>query len=329
MTVKVVQCLAFFWLALAATATADAAENGADYPTKPVNYIIPFGAGGESDITAQLQQPIFRKLTGQDLVIARRPGGGGAVVWNELNTMPGDGYTIVGINLPHILLQPLLGAHYATKDITAVYLFHYTPDAIVVRRDSPFDTLKDLIDKARKQPGTITFSGSGRGTANHLAQIRFDKMAGIRTDYRPFKGTGASVSALVLEAVDASWGYLTVGLNYEDDVRLLAIATEKRHPRLPDVPTFKELGFDLADGAYRGIAVPRSTPAPIRQRISALFAQINADPKLRSDSENLGFAPIDIPYGDVAKFIEEKRQEYLKLAKEAGIEPVGPTQPKP
>jgi putative tricarboxylic transport membrane protein len=329
MTVKVLQYLTFFWLAVAAATSANAAEDAATYPDKPVSYIIPFGAGGESDIAAQLQQPYFRKLTGQDLVINRRPGGGGAVVWNELNNMPGDGYTIVGINLPHIVLQPLLGAHYATKDITGVYLFHYTPDAIVVRRDSPFASLKDLIDKARKQPGTVVFSGSGRGTANHLAQIRFDKMAGIRTLYRPFKGTGASVSALVLEAVDASWGYLTVGLNYEDDVRLLAIATEKRHPRLPDVPTFKELGFELVDGAYRGIAVPKSTPVPIRERISNLFAKINADPKLRSDSENLGFAPIDIPYGEVAKFIEEKRQGYLKLAKEAGIEPVAPTQPKP
>ncbi len=329
MTVKVVQYLAFFWLALALVAPAQAAEEVTTYPTKPVNYIIPFGAGGESDIAAQLQQPYFRKLTGQDLVITRRPGGGGAVVWNELNNMPGDGYTIVGINLPHIVLQPLLGAHYKTQDITGVYLFHYTPDAIVVRRDSPYKTLKDLIEHARKQPGTVVFSGSGRGTANHLAQIRFDQMAGIRTRYRPFKGTGASVSALVLEAVDASWGYLTVGLNYEDDVRLLAIATEKRHPRLPDVPTFKELGFDLVDGAYRGIAVPKSTPVPLRRRISELFAQINANPKLRSDSENLGFAPIDIPYEEVAKFIAEKQQGYLKLAKEAGIEPIAPAQRKP
>lgn len=329
MTIKVAQYLTFLWLALALVAPAQAAEDAATYPDKPVNYIIPFGAGGESDIAAQLQQPYFRELTGQDLVIRRRPGGGGAVVWNALNTLPGDGYTIVGINLPHIVLQPMLGAHYKTSDITGVYLFHYTPDAIVVRRDSPYETLQELIDHARKQPGTIVFSGSGRGTANHLAQIRFDQMAGIKTLYRPFKGTGASVSALVLEAVDASWGYLTIGLNYEDDVRLLAIATENRHPRLPDVPTFRELGFDLVDGAYRGIAVPKSTPEAIRQRISDIFGQINANPKLRNDAENLGFAPIDIPYGEVAKFIAEKAKGYRKLAKEAGIEPITPAESKP
>lgn len=329
MTKTVVQYLTCFFLALALAPAPQAAEDAAAYPQRAVNYIIPFGAGGESDIAAKLQIPYFNKLTGQDLFITRRPGGGGAVVWNELNNWPGDGYTIVGINLPHIVLQPVLGAHYKTRDITGVYLFHYTPDAIVVRHDSPFKSLKDLIDHASKKPDTIVFSGSGRGTANHLAQIRFDKMAGIRTLYRPFKGTGASVSALVMEAVDASWGYLTIGLNYEDDVRLLAIATDKRHPKFPDVPTFQELGFDLIDGAYRGIAVPKSTPEPIRRRISDIFAKINADPSMRSQAEKLGFAPIDIPYDDVAKFIAQKQQGYLKLAKEAGIEPAAPEQRKP
>jgi tripartite-type tricarboxylate transporter receptor subunit TctC len=223
----------------------------------------------------------------------------------------------------------MLGAHYKTRDITGVYIFHYTPDAIVVRRDSPYETLQDLIDHAQAEPGTIVFSGSGRGTANHLSQIRFDQMADIKTLYRPFKGTGASVSALVLEAVDASWGYLTIGLNYEEDVRLLAIATEDRHPLLPDVPTFRELGFDMVDGAYRGIAVPKSTPVAIRQRISDIFGEINADPKLRNEAENLGFAPIDVPYKDVAEFIAEKAKGYRKLAKEAGIEPLTPEQRKP
>lgn len=321
MTARTYRLLVFIFLAVAIATPARSADNTATYPDKPVRYIIPFGSGGESDIAAQLQQPYFRNLTGQDLYITHKPGGGGAVVWNELNNMPGDGYTIVGINLPHIALQPLLGAQFETKDITAVFMFHYTPDAIVVSDDSPFDTLQELIDHARKRPGTILFSGSGRGTANHLAQIRFDKMAGIRTRYQPFKGTGASVSALVLGAVDASWGYLTVGLNYGDEVRLLAIATEQRHPRLPNVPTFKELGFDLVRGAYRGIAVPKSTPVALRRKISDIFGEINKDPGMRQKAENLGFAPVDIPYGEVAKFIEEKRLEYLKLGNEAGIVP--------
>lgn len=312
--------LACLWLALASGLPAGATEGSAVYPDRPVNYIIPFGSGGESDIAARLQQPYFEEITGQELFITYRPGGGGAVVWNEINAMPDDGYTIVGINLPHIVLQPELGAKYKTKDITGVFIFHYTPDAIVVREDSPFETLQDLLDYALENPGGILFSGSGRGSANQLAQIRFNKMAGIETRYQAFKGTGASVSALMLEAVDASWGYLTVGLNYKDDVRLLAIATEQRHPKLPDVPTFRELGFDFVGGAYRGIAVPKPTPVAIRKKISDTFARINANPTLRSAAEDLGFAPIDVPYDKVEAFIEEKRREYLDLAKEAGID---------
>lgn len=316
---RAVHNLVFLSFATVLAMPAKAVDSTASYPNAPVNYVIPFGSGGESDITAQMQQPYFKELTGQDLYITRRPGGGGAVVWNEINSMPGDGYTIVGINLPHIVLQPMLGAQYKTSDIAAVYIFHYTPHAIAVRQDSPFRNLKDLLKYARTSSKPLVFSGSGQGTANELAKIHFDKLADIRTRYQAFKGTGASITALMLETVDASWGYTTAGLNYDDDVRLLAIATEKRHPKLPDVPTFRELGFDLIGGAYRGIAVPKSTPVAIRQRISDLFAAINQNPKMRRDVENLGYAPVDIPYSDVMKFLDEKSQEYLKLAREAGI----------
>ena len=318
---RAVQHLVVFWLAITVACPLWAAENAATYPNAPVNYVIPFGTGGESDIAAQLQQPYFQELTGQDLIISHKPGGGGAVVWNALNTMQGDGYTIVGVNLPHIILQPLLGTKYKTNDITVVYMFHYTPHAIVVRQGSPFKTLKDLIAYARKSTKPFVFSGSGQGSANELAKLRFDKLADISTRYEAFKGTGASVSALLLETVDAGWGYLTTGMTYEDDVRLLAVATEQRHPKLPDVPTFRELGFDMVGGAYRGIAVPKSTPVAIRRRISDIFGKINQDPKMRAEMENRGFAPIDIPYDEMAKFMEEKRKEYIKLAKDAGIIP--------
>jgi len=322
---RAVQYLIYLWLAMCVAAPVRAADIAATYPTETVNYVIPFGSGGESDITAQLQQPFFQELTGQDLFISHKPGGGGAVVWNELNGMPGDGYTIVGVNLPHIVLQPMVGAKYKTNDITVVYIFHFTPDAIVVRQDSPIKSLKDLIAHARKSTRPLVFAGSGQGTANELAKISFDKLADITTRYEAFKGTGASMSALMLGTVDASWGYLTAGLTYEDDVRLLAVATEKRHPKLPDVPTFRELGFDLVGGAYRGIAVPKSTPVAIRKRISEIFAKLNQHPKMRAEVENLGFAPVDIPYEEMAKFLEEKRKEYIKLAKEAGIVPPPPS----
>ncbi len=290
------------------------------FPDKSVSYVIPFGPGGESDITARHQQPFFKKLFGQDLVISYKPGGGGAVGWSQLNTMKGDGYTIMGINLPHIIIKPRQkNVGFKTEDVTSVYMFHFTPDAIAVNKDSPFKTLQDLIDYAKANPKKLTLSGSGKGTANHLAQVRFDKMAGIETTYVAFKGTGKAVAALLGNQVMAEWGYTSVGAKHSDTVRLLAVATEKRHPRFPDVPTFKELGFDLVSGAYRGIAVPKSAPEEVRAKLSQMIGEINADPEFRKKMENDGMALLDVDYKGMDAFINEMTDIYVDAAKEAGI----------
>jgi len=292
----------------------------ADYPDKPVNYVIPFGPGGESDITARHQQPFFKEKFGEDLVISYKPGGGGAVGWAQLNSMKGDGYNIMGINLPHIIIKPKQkDVGFQTEDITGVYMFHYTPDALVVTKDSPFKTLQDVIDYAKANPGKLTLSGSGKGTANHLAQVRFDKMAGIKTTYVAFKGTGKAVAAVLGDQVKAQWGYTSVGAKHEDQVRLLAVAMEKRHPKFPDVPTFGELGFDLVSGAYRGIAVPKSTPEEIRVKLSGMIGEINADPEFRRRMENDGMALLDVGYADYKGFIDQQAEVYLEAAREAGI----------
>jgi len=291
-----------------------------DYPSKSVNYVIPFGPGGESDITARHQQPYFKKLFGQDLIISYKPGGGGAVGWAQLNKMKGDGYNIMGINLPHIIIKPQEKAvGFTTDDITGVYMFHYTPDAIVVTNDSEFKTLDDLIAYAKENPGKVTFSGSGKGTANHIAQLRFDKMAGIKTTYVAFKGTGAAVTALLGKQVVAEWGYTSVGAKQAEKARMLAVAMDERHPEFPDVPTFKELGFELVSGAFRGIAVPKSTPEDIRMKLSDMIGEINADPEFRKRMESDGMALLDVDYKGYQAFIEEQSKVMLEAAREANI----------
>jgi tripartite-type tricarboxylate transporter receptor subunit TctC len=292
----------------------------AEYPDKPISYIIPFGPGGESDITARHQQPFFKNKFGQDVVISYKPGGGGAVGWAQLNSIKGDGYTMMGINLPHIIVKPMQkDVGFKTDDVTGVYMFHYTPDAIVVTKDSPFKSVQDVIDYAKENPGKLTLSGSGKGTANHLAQIRFDEMAGIKTTYVAFKGTGKAVAALLGDQVKASWGYTSVGAKHSEQARLLAVAMEARHPKFPDVPTFKELGFDLVSGAYRGIAVPKSTPEAVRVKLSEMIGEINADPEFRKRMENDGMALLDVDYVGMNAFMEEMKVVYGKAAREAGI----------
>lgn len=307
-------------LAGAACITLAISGQALAYPDKPVSYVIPFGPGGESDITARHQQPFFKKLFNQDLVISYKPGGGGAVGWSQLNSMKGDGYNIMGINLPHIIIKPMQkNVGFETADIIGVYMFHYTPDAIVVNKDSPFKTLADLVAFAKENPGKVTLSGSGKGTANHLAQVRFDKMAGIKTTYVAFKGTGKAVAALLGDQVKAEWGYTSVGAAHADKVRMLAVAMDKRHPRFPDVPTFKELGFDLVSGAYRGIAVPKSTPEDIRMQLSDMIGKINADPDFQKRMEDDGMALMDVGYKDMPAFIEKMTKIYGEAAASAGV----------
>ncbi len=304
--------------ALALTAslgtTASAEING------PVNYIIPFGPGGESDISARFQEPFFKKKFGQDLVISYQPGGGGAVGWASLNGLNGDGQTIMGVNLPHIIIKPAQkDVGFKTEDLNTFYMFHFTPDAIVVPANSPYQTLNDLIEDAKANPGQVTMSGSGKASANHLAQIKFDKMAGITTTYVPFKGTGAAVTALLGNQVKAEWGYTTVGAKQGDAVRMLAVAMEERHPLFPDVPTFKELGFDMVGGAYRGIALPNSASPETTKMWSDMIAEINADPEFQKQMLDGGFALLDVSSDQMADFMAQKTEEYLNDAREAGL----------
>lgn len=294
----------------------------AEYPERPVTYIIPFGSGGESDLTAHMQQTFFETLTGQQLLIEYKPGDGGAVGWSQLNGAPGDGYTLMGVNLPHIVLQPIRGdVSYRADDLATVYWFHYTPDAVVVGANSPFKTLQDLVDAAKANPGAVTFSGSGSFTANHIAKERFDRLAGISTAYVPFRGTGAAAAALLDDQVQAQWGYSPLGAAQSARVRLLAVATEKRQSRFPDVPTFKELGFELVSGAYRGIAVPSSTPETLRQKVSGIISRINRDPVFIEQMEEAGFAVINVPYDQVPAFMTERRAEYEAVARDMGLGP--------
>lgn len=304
----------------AVVVTSSFSAVAADYPSKTVNYIIPFGPGGESDISARFQEPVFKRLTGQTLAIQYKPGAGGAASWSQLNGMASDGYTVMGTNLPHLVLQPLeKDVGYKTDDITTVYWFHFTPDALMVPADSPIKNLKDFVAAAKKSPGSLTLSGSGTNSANHLAQQQFDKMAGIKTTYVPFNGTGPSNTALLGKQVNGSWGYTTVQMQLGDQVRCIAVAMEQRHRKLPDCPTFKESGYDLVGGAYRGVGVPKSTPVEIQKQLADILGKVNRDPEFVQKMEDNGFALLNIGPAEMPQFMSNMKTRYEALAAEMGI----------
>jgi tripartite-type tricarboxylate transporter receptor subunit TctC len=292
----------------------------AAYPEKPVQYIIPFSAGGESDIAARLQAQLFKAKFGQEMIVVNKPGAGGALAWSQLNTMPGDGYTIMGVNVPHIILQPLEpNTPYKTDDITPVYFFHYTPDAIVVAAESPHKTYEDLLKFAKANPGKVTFAGSAQYSANHMAHERFKRQAAVQTTYVPFKGTGDLIASLLGQHVTAAMTYSTLAVQQGPKVRLLAIASEKRSPLFPDAPTFKEVGLGWVGGAYRGIALPKSSKPEVRKRVSDMMATLNKDPEYVKRMTDGGFEQVDIPVAQMEAFLQEQKKATLEDAKLAGM----------
>ena len=292
----------------------------AAYPEKPVRYIIPFAPGGESDIAGRFQQLVFKKKFNQEMVIESKPGAGGALAWSQTNTYPGDGYTWMSTNLPHLVLQPLEGVvQYKTEDINNVCFYHYTPDAIVVRTESPYKTYQDLVKAAKDMPGAVTIAGSGTNSANHLATERFNGAAGIKTTYVPFKGTGDLVASLIGGHVSMAMSYVTLAIAQKSTTRMLAVATAKRHPQYPDVPTFRELGIDWVDGAYRGIALPKSASAEMRKQVSDICLDINKDADFQKRMADGGFELVDIGVDKMAAFMAERAKVYTEAAKRMGL----------
>ena len=175
-------------------------------PDKNVLYWQAFPPGGESDISARHQQVVLKKKCPNiDTVVQYKPGAGGGLMWAQINTLPGDGLNVVGINLPHIVFQPIEGeVQYKTQDITPVFWFHYTPDALVVPDQSPIKSFADFIKAAKADPGKLSLGGSGLNSANHAAHERLDAVFGVKTIYVPYKGTGDMTTAVLGSQIDGA-----------------------------------------------------------------------------------------------------------------------------
>ncbi len=290
-------------------------------PERNVQYWQAFPPGGESDLSARHQQTVLKKRCASiDTVIQYKAGAGGALMWSQMNQLPGDGANIVGINLPHIVFQPIEGqVQYKTADITPVYWFHYTPDLLVVPASSPIKNFADFIAAAKKDPGKLSLGGSGLNSANHAAHERLNAAFGVKTIYVPFKGTGDMATAVLGSQIDGAMTYTTFAINNSSRLRALAVAMERRHPLMPDVPTFRELGVNWIDGAYRGIGVPKSTPPEQRRRISDLWAQLNNDPEMKDLAARNGFELVNVGVDQMDAFMRERSAIYTEGAARLGL----------
>ncbi|RYF16515.1 MAG: tripartite tricarboxylate transporter substrate binding protein [Comamonadaceae bacterium] len=313
---RILSAAALALLAPAALAQAPAC------PEKNVQYWQAFPPGGESDLSARHQQVVLKKKCPNiETIIQYKAGAGGALMWTQMNQLPPDGANVVGVNLPHIVFQPIQGdVQYKTADVTPVFWFHFTPDILVVSAKSPIKNFQEFIQNAKANPGQISLAGSGQYSANHAAHERLDAAFGIKTLYVPFKGTGDLATSVLGGQVTGAMTYVPFAIaNKDKGVRPLAVAMDKRHPLMPDVPTFKELGVDWVDGAYRGIGMPKSTPAAERKRVSDLWRALNGDAEMKELAAKSGFELVNVGVEEMDGFMQGKTKLYTEGAARMGL----------
>ena len=280
-------------------------EPAKSFPTRQFTYLVCFDPGGQSDREARRQAPLLEKFLGQNVIIDYKIGGGGALGWRVLTKAKPDGYTFAGFNIPHVILQPLQqDVGYKTEEIVPLFIFHKTPLALAVLETSPFKTLKDLIDHAKKNPYLVSVGGSGAYTGYHMATLRFEKLIGAKLTYVPYTGAAPQMTSFLGGHLVAVFGASDDLTRYRDKVRILGFATDKRFPGFPDVPTLKEQGIDMVEGVDRGVAVPPGTPPDVIKKLEAAFMDIASKPEFQEEQRKNGFIPLAIGH--------EEGKEYLK-----------------
>lgn len=289
-----------------------------DYPNRPITYLIPFDPGGQSDLEARRQQPLLEKTLGVPVIITYKPGGGGSLGWAELTHAKPDGYTIAGINIPHIILQPLQrkNAGYQTKDLEPVALFQATPIGLAVLKTSPIKNFKEFIAYAKANPGAITIAGSGTYTGHHLGYLQYQKLSGTKATYIPFTGAAPQVAAFLGGHTMAILANSNDLVQHQDKLCILAIGSEKRFSAFPGVPTFKELGYNFTCSIDRGVAVPKGTPAKRIKILEDAFLQISQNQNIQQHMLEQGFVPVTLGVDQLKKLIGDLTAEYSTLVKD-------------
>ena len=281
----------FFLFVVAALLLLSAAPlQAAEYPNKPVNMIIAFSAGGSSDVQARIVQKYWAKHVNQQWVFVYKPGAGGAIGFGEIAMSKPDGYTIGGINLPHLIIQPLAqSAQFSVDDFAYICQVVNDPQAVVVRKDSPFKKVQDVFDYAKANPGKLKLGLVGPNSGHHLM---FLDVQGKYNDFKAtevfYKGAADQNVALLGGEIDAMFGNLNDVMRSLEEMRVLALAGEKRNDFLPDVPTMREQGFDIVSDIRRGFVAPKNIDSKQLAFLRDVFKKICMDPEYLKDMKTAG-----------------------------------------
>jgi tripartite-type tricarboxylate transporter receptor subunit TctC len=289
---------------------------GADYPKSPVSMVVAYSPGGATDFQARIVSMMagLDKYLGQPIVIVNKPGAGGQVGWNwcvEKGTK--DGYTMLAYNVLHFIAQSIVyKTKYDINKFEPVANWGADPAVLIVPKDSPYNTMPELVTFAEKNPGKITVTGAGMFVGHHIALLQFQKAAGIKLTYIPEKGGVPAMQSVVAGKVKAGFNNLSDAFRNRDRIKILAIADLERHEFLPNVKTFKEMGVAVDDSSvnFRGVAFPKGVPQEIIDKCATVFPEMFNDKKVIAKMKSSGSPRRVFKRDKVIKMFQE-REKYL------------------
>jgi len=294
----------------------------AGYPEKPVNLMIPYGGGGSTDVTARLLANLAQKDFAKPIVVVNKPGGGGVLMHELLAQAKPDGYTLGVVSTGVLTRTPFLRkvSYDPEKDFTYIMLFALWQYGLVVQSDSPWKTLDEFLDYAQKNPGKVTYSTAGTGSAQYLAMEYLAQAKGIKWTHIPYKGGINAVTALLGGHVTAcaqavEWKpYVEAG-----QLRLLAVLGGQRIPTFPEVKTLKELGYDYEVVSGPGIAGPAGLSPEVVDYLTKAFTTASHDQEFLALLNKLDMLPFLLDKAQFEDYVHKSIPIKRKLVESLGL----------
>ena len=295
------------------------------FPDKPIRIIVPFSPGGGTDLVARTISEGMSRELGQSVVVENRPGAGGLVGTGVVVNSDPDGYTLL-VQSASYAANPAIYKKlpYDLKSLKDVNILGTSPYALVVSAESPYKSLKDLVNAAKSKPEIIPFASAGVGSSTHLAAEYFNQTMGIKMLHVPFKGSPEAIQ----ETIAGRTAYYMAPLQTAiaqiqgGKVRALGVTSATRAEAAPEIPTIAEQGFpNFEIGLWVGVWAPSATPAGVLQKINTDINRALQDSDVKSAYAKAGITIKPMNLAETEKFVRSEITKYTKIAKDAGIEP--------
>ena len=309
-------------LAVALLALAAGVASAADYPTRPIHWVVPYPPGGTTDVLARLTAQWLQEKLGQTLIIENKPGGGNNIGVEYVVKAPADGYTMLLVN-PANGINATLYKNLPfdfIRDIAPVAGLVRTPNVMEVPMTLPVKSVAEFISWCKANPGKVNMASSGSGTSVHLSGELFKTMTGCDMLHVPFKGSGPAFPALIAGEVHVMFDNLPASMPHIKNGRLraLGVTSAKRDPTLPDVPTVAETVPGYEATAWFGIGMPKGSPREAIDKINATVNAALADPGMLKRYADLGGTPIGGTPEDFGRVIKAETDKWAKVVISSG-----------